>query len=530
MKEGLTHITNARIYTMEDETQTFSSMTLENGRIISLGQGPEKRAKSVDLGGRTVLPGFTDAHCHFMPSAVLNEFGANISRIGRHGLVPKSLSGVKEILCRQADLQKKKLVIGFNLVTAGLKENRLPSQRELDQWLPGKTVVIFDASGHASAYSSGAIKALDLGHLHDQGQLTGEAHEFNMGRVNSFVMKQLNPMIFLKGICGYVNRLHQCGITSVHCMEGFDDDPRDVSTKIFAFLAPVLPLHVRLYCQYTNPGRVFPFLKKMAYPRLGGGGAWEMDGAVSSGTAAFFDSYKNPEDGRGKCYYSDTKIQDMVRTADESQFQISAHAIGPRAIEPLLSAFEKSPGQKNLRHRIEHFEFPTPDQVKRAVEAGIVMVPQPGWTWVDHKYQNSYGFRLTSDQIQSQIPLRDIVSTGGIICGSSDSPVQDPDPLAQIRGMCDFPVKGQSISRYQAVKAFTVNGAFAGCEEEDRGSLCPGKRADFMVLNKDIMDDEVDLEDIRVDRVYMDGCALPENGLTPLGLLARAFWGQRKKI
>jgi len=148
----------------------------------------------------------------------------------------------------------------------------------------------------------------------------------------------------------------------------------------------------------------------MAYPRLGGCGAWEMDGSVSAGTAAFYGPYKHPEDTNGECYYSDQEIDSMVARANVKGFQISAHAIGPRAIEPLLTALENRPlSQKNpLHHRIEHFEFPSYDQVKRAVDSNIILVPQPGWTWMDSQYQKPYAFHLTDHQFQSQIPLQDI--------------------------------------------------------------------------------------------------------------------------
>ncbi len=149
---------------------------------------------------------------------------------------------------------------------------------------------------------------------------------------------------------------------------------------------------------------------------------------------------------------------------------------------------------------------------------------------MDHQYQKSYEYRLTRKQILGQIPLRDIISKGGIICGGSDSPVQDPNPFTQIRGMCDFPVPDQSISRFHAVQTYTLNSACAGFDGDDRGSLVPGKIADFIVLNKDIMDRRVTLDDIRVDQVYRGGGLTPKNGLTVLTLLKRMMVSGRKKI
>jgi len=534
------HIINARIYPMENEGEVFFSMEIKEGRVVGLGHAgsagdlpdPHPGIQVMDLGGKTILPGFTDAHCHFIPSAVLNEFGVNISGIKTGKIMPDTMAGVGETLKQAHQKQGKKLILGFNLVTAGLAEKRMPALDELDAWLPGKITIIMDSGGHSSAYSSKAIEALGLEEIHENGLLIGRAHEFNMGRVNRLVMKQLNLFSVLRGICTQVNRLHDRGITAIHCMEGFDDDPKDISTRLFTWIAPVLPLHIRLYCQYKNPKRVERFLPKMACPRLGGCGAWEMDGAVSAGTAAFYGPYKHPEDTSGECYYADKEIDSMVARADARGFQISAHAIGPRAIEPLLTALEnRTLSRKNpLRHRIEHFEFPSADQAKRAVDSNIILVPQPGWTWMDSQYQKSYAFHLTDSQFQSQIPLQDIVSMGGILCGSSDSPVQDPDPMTQLRGMCDFPVQAQSISRWEALRAFTINGAWAGFEEKHRGSLAPGKMADFIVLNQDVFDETVPLEDLRVEQVFMAGKTMSAPSLTPLKLLVRLIFSRRRKI
>lgn len=232
-------------------------------------------------------------------------------------------------------------------------------------------------------------------------------------------------------------------------------------------------------------------------------------------------------------------MQAMVERAHKAGFQIAAHAIGPRAIEPLLSAMEKTlaedpevtPSNQNpYRHRIEHFEFPTPDQMKRTVQAGIPVVVQAGWTWMDTRYQQSYAFRLTDDQIAGQVALRTIADLGGIICGSSDSPIQDPDPFIQIQGMIDFPVEGQSLTRWEAVRAYTANAAWAGFQEEEKGTLEPGKRADFIVLDKDIFDESVFIPAIKVKGVYTGGHIVKPVNYTLLTILPKLLWGKKKRI
>ena len=164
-----------------------------------------------------------------------------------------------------------------------------------------------------------------------------------------------------------------------------------------------------------------------------------------------------------------------MQKAHNDGYQLTVHAIGPRGIEPILQAFEaviktdsENPGKNRLRHRIDHFEFPTAEQVRRANEIGLLFTAQPGYSWMDEHFQRAYHQYLTREQFESQIPLETIAEAGGIICGSSDSPVQDISPFIQLQGMTDFPIKGERLSAYEAFRTYTYNGAYSTFEEDER--------------------------------------------------------------
>ena len=213
---------------------------------------------------------------------------------------------------------------------------------------------------------------------------------------------------------------------------------------------------------------------------------------------------------------------------------MSAHAIGPRGIETILSAFEEvlsgetTPGNPR-RHRIDHFEFPRPDQVRRAVsDLGLLITAQPGYSWMDEHYQKAYRKFLTPAQFESQIPLKTIVEAGGLICGSSDSPVQDINPFLQIQGMVDFPLASQRLSLFEALKTYTVNGAYSTFEEQERGTLSCGKLADFIILDDDPFSLPPEgIAETRVGETWISGVPVSPRVLPAPAFLLKALLARR---
>ncbi len=529
---------NARIYTMEREGEIYAAMGIRRGKIAALfennPQNPESMAKqTLDAGGRAILPGLTDSHMHFLPTAALSEMALCVSEPKNGRLEPCDLEGVKQKLIAFAkDLPKKSLVIGFQYVIASIREDRLPTRQELDAWLPGRAVALISMDGHSSAYSTHALMRMGLMEEDHSGLLTGEAHDHNIGKINSLVGGSLTLPRLARGIQNTVNAALSYGITCLHALDGFEDLKSDSGLWFLSRIGGTLPLHLRLYAQYTDADRVRPYAKFLSRPRLGGCGAWEMDGSIGSGTAAFPESYANDEENFGKCYYTQQQIERFAGNADEAGYQVAAHAIGTAAIERLLSAYENIGATKRLRHRIEHFEFPSADQVKRAVrDMGLVITAQPGYAWMDEAYQKAYRKYLRPEQFDRQIPLRTIADMGGILCGSSDSPVQDMNPFLQIHGMVNFPLGHERLSVYQALRAYTYNGAYATFDEDTRGTLTTGKRADFVVMEQDpFAIPPENLLELQAKYTYFGGKEARRRNIGVVPFLLRGFLGRHRKI
>lgn len=533
---------NGRIYSMDKEGELYSAMHVKNGRIQRMfSSSVDEMVESgkyevVNLQGKTVIPGMIDTHAHFVMTVAACAMGERVSEVTPTGLVPTDLKGVQEKLVAVAKgKNKNQPLLFYNYVIPSIAETRLPEKTELDRWLPGRTVIIISMDGHSSAYSTNALNAIGLEDPDGKGILTGEAHEFNMGKVNSFVQSKLGIGMLLKGLITVANDAAAHGLTSMHCLDGFDDDPKDMTIWFITRIASVLPLRLRTYIQYLDPKKIDRHAKYLRMRRIGGCAAWEMDGSVSSQTAAFYEDYKSKPGYTGECYYTAEKVESLVEAAHDAGFQITSHALGSRAIENLLRAFEKVLAKKGdkenrLRHRIDHFEFPTDDQVKRAVKSGILLAVQPGFSWFDEKYQKGYRQFLSEKVFEMQVPLKKIASLGGMLLGGSDSPVQHFNPFLQIQGMVSFPLEDQRLSVYQALRTYTHNAAYATFEENERGTLKPGKIADFAVLDKNPFEiGPEEIQTVKVINTYMNG-QVYKPITNPWGLVLKALFGRRSKV
>ncbi|MHA1695902.1 MAG: amidohydrolase [Candidatus Helarchaeota archaeon] len=539
-------ITNAIIYPLDRENHIGQGMAIKGGKVVKIYE--EERANSsitakkvVDLNGKTIIPGFNDCHFHFIETAVLKKIGLYISEVIDGKLYPNNLDDIgQKIKSFAENLPKNRPILCYNYIIPSIEEDRLPFRQEIDKWCPDRIIIIVSMDGHSSSYSTKALKAMGISPNGHNGILKGEEHEFNMKRLKKIIEKSISISNLVNGIQDLLNDAIQHGIVGIHCLDGFDELKRDLTLWFLSFFGGLFPLYIRLYPQIRDANRVIPITKRMSYKRIGGCGGWEMDGSVNSQTAAFFEPYKNSEDNKGKCYFTQEEVNYYVKLANDLGFQICSHAIGTRAIERILSSYETILKKKEetrkkinpLRHRIEHFEFPTNDQVERAIDKlKILISAQPGYSWMDETFQQAYHKYLTPEQYQRQIPLKSIVERGGIILGSSDSPVQHLNPFIQIHGMVNFPIKKERLNIYQALRTYTYNATYSTFEETDRGTLTPGKNADFIILDKDpFKTPSSGLIDIKVLNTYIKGHKVNKIRLNILKLLLKSLFTKKKKI
>ncbi len=530
-----------RFYSLAREGRRFSALRVgPDGRIAeTYPEGaplpPDLPRRELPPGTAACVPAFVDSHAHFLTKAAMGSLVKTLSRLEGGRVLPDCLDGVRALLAEAAEERPRGPVIGYGLAPGVLSERRLPAASELDAWIPGRPVIVLSFDGHSSSYSTPALRILGLESAARDGVLSGESHEFNMDKVMAYAMRGLSPAALARGLARVIREAAEAGLAAVDCMEGFGNERREPGTEILARIGGRLPLRLRLWLQYTRPELVGRYAGRMSRPRAGGCLHWEMDGSISSRSAAMDRPYRD-RDHAGKLYRSPAEAYALCKPFHDSGHQLSAHAIGPRGIESILSAYERlsretGDSARDRRHRIDHFEFPRPDQVERAGRLGLVLPVQPGFAWIDARFHKSYPEALDAETFASFTPLRSLLQAGAVPALSTDAPVQPFDPFLQIAGAVEHPVASESLSVHEALRAYSQAGAYGAFEEGDQGTLEVGKFADFAPLDRDPFDTPpAELHKIRTLGTWTGGRPLEPPPETLVGFLAHALTSPRRKI
>jgi predicted amidohydrolase YtcJ len=280
----------------------------------------------------------------------------------------------------------------------------------------------------------------------------------------------------------------------VHALEGgrvFGDE----GVQVVLRKMDSAPLDITIFLQEKD---VY-FTSRFGFEHLGG--CILIDGSIGSYTAALDQDYEGQRGERGQIYEKARELIAFVAEAHQAGCQLAFHAIGPRAIELVLRAYERALARWprwDHRHRIEHFELATDDQIRRAADLGVVVSMQPAfehfWGGPHGMYANRLGerWRLTNR-------LRSCLDAGLVVAGGSDTNVTPAEPLLGIAAAVAHPNDEQRVSPEEALRMFTWAAAYAAFNEKRHGSISPGKEASFTVLDRDIT--HATAEQIRETRV-----------------------------
>ena len=480
---------NGVCHSMRGPEDVFSAFTVSGGRIVRVYGKAEAEAlrlsdfrEKVDLRGQHVYPCLIDGHTHMLLTVAVMAMGFNACEITKNGVEPHTLAGVEARVRDYAARQKPGAVIAINnYIRTAMDERRMPTREELDDWGGGRAMVIYNIDGHSTALSSAMLKRIGIEPEGHSGVLTGEDNERAQGRIIDEVGSAVSLPVLARGIAAFHNACAAYGISVVGALEGNGDSKKDATTKLIIRLARHFRVGVRLYLQYTDLSRVAPYAGMMKHKRVGGCGDWEMDGASGSHSAAFALPYTDTG-VTAPCYYDQETVDRLCADADALGWQIASHAIGDLAISRLVDAYEKL--ESKTLHRIEHAEFADDETFRRICAGSYAVLAQPGYSWIDKRYLHTYE-QVLPQEIRDRMKFKSYYDAGVLICGSSDSPVQDMDPYLQMLGMMQFYNEAESLSAYEALATYTVHAAKALLEGDERGTLEEGKIADFFTADTD---------------------------------------------
>lgn len=460
-------------------------MLVDGRHVQRVGGGePPGSDRVVDLPGTTILPGFIDTHVHLTRTGMALE-DLEVERIG----------SAEELL----DLARARAAGGrAAVILHGFDETRWrdpthPSVGELDA-ATDRPLVIYRADEHVALANTAAMHAANLGATEDgvesdaTGAPTGRVTGAALARLDRWAAATLDDRE-IQGLQLQAAALGASrGVTSIHEMSM----PHWLGQRDLEVLLghrDRLPLDASPIVATTDIVRTMD----LGLPAIGGD--LPADGSIGARTAAVTAPYLDGR-GTGTCYHRDDELEAFFRAGHMAGLQVGIHAIGDRAIDQVLSAWERvyhaldSRDRRHFRarrHRIEHFEMAGSAEVERAAMLGLAVSIQPAFDRLWGRPGSLYERALGWDRAAPMNPFRTMLGRGIEVGAGSDSPVTPLDPMLSIAACETHHDPAQRLSRLESIRLHTAGSARLGHQEEKKGELAPGMHADFAAYDADPM-------------------------------------------
>ncbi|HEY7066499.1 MAG TPA: amidohydrolase [Chloroflexota bacterium] len=512
-----------RALTLADDAAPAEGLAVRAGQILALGDTASLReyvgpaTEVIDLRGRTVVPGFIDSHNHML--------WAGLSVIRPALDQARSVDDVLGIVARAAAerLPGEWIVAAPAWHVHDLREQRHPTRHELDRVAPQHPVFlasyVHDASVNTAALQRCGIDARtpdpDGGSI-ERDAATGEPTGVLREGPALWLVEQHVPRLttaeMARAITIMGQRYWEAGITSI-----LDPalTPREMRAYSHLWRAASLPVRTAMLLRLDAEPGLEPGLALLDawgvasgfgddWLKLGGVKVF-LDGAITKGAGMLETPYAESPHPDGIQAMDDATLLALVRRAHEYGWQFTAHSSGDRAVHVLLDAYETVHREQPLdgrRFQAIHAHLSRPADRARARALGVVVVPQPvaisraNWTGI-----------LAPGEADRLWPLRSYLDEGVHVAGSSDAPLHPYEPLRgvwsavarQVVATGAVHAPEQRLTRLEALRLFTRDGAYATFDEDRKGTLAPGKLADFVVLGDDPLTcPEADLKDLPV--------------------------------
>lgn len=499
-------LVGGRVLTWWDEVPEAEGLAVGRGRILAVGRNVEVRSWAgsgttvLDAGNRLVLPGFVDSHTH------LATVGSRPAALDLRGAA--SLEDVRSrVVGRARHAPPGAWILGRNWDESRWPVRRYPTRHDLDEAAAEHPVALTRVDMHMAVANSAALARLDpqgpTGVERDaEGHPTGVLKEEAAAAL--LALTQPDAATVTEGLPPMVAEAHRLGVTSVSDTVR----PDEVRAYLGLHREARLPLRVNLMPRMEG----FPGLQATGLSSGLGGPTLRLgplkaflDGSLGSRTAALTAPFADDAGNRGQLMYGEDEARDLLGRAAREGFQLALHAIGERGVDFALARLGEVQA-RGRRHRIEHLELPTEGHLKEAQRLGVVASMQPNFVGEWSRPGGMYEDRLGSERLLHNNPFRRVLDAGIPLAFGSD--MMPFGPLYGIHWAVNAPFEDQRIPVEEALRAYTLGGAYATFEEDAKGSLEPGKLGDLVVLEKDPREQPEGIRDIPVHATVFGGAVV----------------------
>ncbi len=516
-------VRNANIITMDPGQPRAQAAAILDGKFIGVGSaadltnlvGPNTRV--LDLTGKTVLPGFIDAHIHVLNSGIRHVMAADCD-------LP-TITAIQTALRERVETTAPgQWVQGFKFDDTKTVENRFLFREDLDAVSTFHPIMVSHRAGHIYYLNTAALEAAGftrdtpdpfggrLGRDPDTGELNGVVYERAIEPVRFGLIPSDTPEIRREGLRTICRMLTKAGLTSVHDARVIRDefvtyqegrDAGDLSMRVYALM----------YHQHFQALREAGLKTGFGDDMLRIGGIKMVaDGAIAARTAYLSEPYVGSDCDHGILAMSAEKIEDNVMEMHRAGFQVCIHANGDLTIEMVLNAYEKAQAadpRPNPRHRVEHCTLVNPEILGKMRRLGTIATPFCTYVYHHGEKMPFYG----EERLRWMFAQRSFLDYGVVATGATDYPPGPFEPLLGIQScVTRTDSRGnewgpnQKVTVEEALRIYTRQSAYASFEEATKGSIEVGKLADLVVLGADPTQvDPMTIKDIPVERTIVGG-------------------------
>ena len=511
-----TIVINANIYTVNDYFDKAEAFAIKDGKIVAVGTSQEIQEKYAatfinDVKGKTIIPGFIDAHCHF--------YGLGLQQQKVDLTDTKSFD---EVVQRIIDFQKENNAVyitgrGWDQNDWELKE--FPTKEKLDKLFPNTPIAITRIDGHALLVNQAAIDLAGVSVntpfsggeiLQKNGKLTGIFIDAPMDLITSKILEP-SQKENIEAIKDAERICFDLGLTTI--------DDAGLSKEIIELIDSLQQagaLKMRIYAMVSVSDKNIDYFTKKGIIKTDRLNVRSFkvyaDGALGSRGAAMKKPYSDQHNHFGALVTPLEKLKEYAKKIAATDFQMNTHAIGDSANYVMLKTYkEVLEGKKDRRWRIEHAQII--DTADFNYFENILPSVQPTHATSDMYWAQD---RIGTERMKGAYAYKDLLNTYGKIALGTDFPVEKVNPLLTFyaavarKDLNNFPENGfqmeNALTREETLKGMTIWAAYANFEENEKGSIEVGKIADFIVLDKNIMEIEADkIPTINVDETYVGG-------------------------